>query len=112
MSLPAAWLQHVITVEPYLGITGSGAELYGSAVMVPCLVEERLRHIRSQNSQNSTGDALTATATAYCDLTYAASAPPVSRVTLPSGRVTYVLEALRRDGGSLPVPTHLELVLA
>lgn len=110
--IPGAWKIHTITVEAYLGITGSGVEAYGAPAQVPCFVEEKIRHVRSANSQNATGDELNSTATAYCELAYADSIPAVSRVTLPSGRVTYVLEALRRDAGSLPAPSHLELVLA
>jgi hypothetical protein len=112
MSIPAAWLVHTITVEPYLGTTSSGVQLYDTPVTVPCFVEEKIRHIRSANSQNATGDELDSTATVYAELTYAASCSPVSRVTLPDGGVTYVLEALRHDGGANPVPSHLELVLA
>jgi hypothetical protein len=112
MSIPAAWKVHTITVEPYLGITGLGAETYDAPVQIACFVEEKIRHIRSTNAQSASGDEINSTATAYCELAYAVSAPALSRVTLPSGRVTYVLEALRRDGGNLPVPTHLELVLA
>ncbi len=112
MSFPDAWKIHTITVEPYMGTTGSGVQLYDAPVAVPCLVEEKIRHVRSTNSQNATGDELDSTATAYAELSFAAQCPPVSRVTLPSGRRTYVLETLRRDGGALPVPSHLELVLA
>jgi hypothetical protein len=112
MSIPAAWLIHTITVEPYVGVTSMGVEIYDAPVQIPCFVEEKIRHVRSANSQSATGDELDSTASAYCELTYATVATAVSRVTLPSGRVTYVLEALRRDGGALPVPSHLELVLA
>lgn len=110
--IPAAWKIHTVAIEPYEGQAGDGSQLYGAPVSVACLVEERVRHIRSTASQNSTGDEINSTATVYAELEHAASAPPVSRVTLPSGRVTYVLEALRRDGGTLPVPSHLELMLA
>lgn len=109
--IPAAWKIHTITVEAYLGQAGDGSQFYAPAAQVSCFVEERVRHIRSSNNQSSTGDELNSTATAYCELTLAASIPAVSRVTLPSGRQTYVLEALRRDGGALPVPSHLELIL-
>jgi hypothetical protein len=112
MSIPAAWLIHEITIDPYLGLTGQGEDAYGPSLTIKCLVEEKIRHIRAQDTVNSTGDELNSTATVYCELAYARSIPPVSRVTLPSGRVTRVLEALRRDGGNLPVPSHLELVLA
>lgn len=111
VSIPAYLLQHTITVEPLLGQTGQGEESFGPAVTLACFVEGRRRRVRTPSSSNSTGDEVLSTATAYCtDLN--ANAPVGSRVTLPEGRVAYVLEALRRDGGALPVPSHLELLIS
>ena len=53
--------------------------------------------------------AVTSSSTAYARL--GTDAPAQSRVTLPGGRVTSVIAALRRDGGALPVPSHLEIQL-
>lgn len=109
--IPRAWLIHTINVQPYLGQTGDGTPSYGTAFDLPCLVEERRRHIRGTNSPNSTGDELWSSATAYADLGYAGTVTNASLVTLPSGRTTRVLDVGRRDGGNLPVPSHLELIL-
>lgn len=114
MSLPAAWLVHALDVLPYEGQAGDGSPIYGAAVTIPCLVEEKTRRIRAASSDSSTGDEVLSEATAYADLTAAnvAACQPDSKVTLPSGKVTRVLQTLRRDGGNLPVPSHLEIVLA
>lgn len=108
--IPAFLLIHSISVEPYLGQAGDGSELFGPAAAVPCFVDEKVRRVRTPNTSTSTGDEVLSEATAYAAL--ATDAPPGSRVQLPTGRTTYVLQALRRDGGSLPVPSHLEIVLA
>lgn len=114
VSLPAAWLIHTLSVLPYAGQAGDGSTLYDAEVLIPCLVEEKTRRIRASSSDTSTGDEVLSEATAYADLTAAAVAAcqPDSKVTLPSGKVTRVLQTLRRDGGNLPVPSHLEIVLA
>lgn len=103
-------LIHTIVVEPYLGQSGAGEPLYGPAISVTCFVEERTRRIRTQQTDTSQGDEQLAEATAYAPLE--TDAPTESRITLPSGRRTFVLQALRRDGGALPVPSHLEIVIA
>lgn len=109
-AIPAVLLQHVITIEPYTGQDGQGQDLYGAAVEVQCFVDAKVRRIRSAATSNATGDEVLSEATAYAPL--ATVAPPNSRVTLPDGTVSRVLQALRRDGGSLPVPSHLEIVIA
>lgn len=102
---------HSITLEPALGQSGRGEDLFGPAVAVPCFVEERVRRVRTKTSDSSQGDEILSEATAYAAL--GTDAPAGSRVTLPSGRTTYVLQALRRDGGTfVPDVSHLEIVLA
>lgn len=108
-SILAALFVHTIAVEPYLGQTGAGAELFGPAVTVPCFVDEKVRRVRTPSADTSVGDEVLSEATAYAAL--ATVAPAGSRVTLPTGRRAFVLQALRRDGGSLPVPSHLEIVI-
>lgn len=114
VSLPAAWLIHTLSVQPYEGQAGDGSKIYSAAVAIPCLVEEKTRRIRAASSDTATGDEVLSEATAYADLTIVnvAACTPDSVVTLPSGKVTRILQTLRRDGGNLPVPSHLEIVLA
>jgi hypothetical protein len=102
-ALPAWLMVHQITVEPYTGNSAYGP-LYGPAVAVRCFLDQQTRMVR-----NPAGDDVTSTSTAYCPL--ATVAPAKSRVTLPDGRQTTVIAALRRDGGTLPTPNHLELQL-
>lgn len=104
MLIPAFLLQHTVTVEPYEGSSARGP-VFGALVEVACLLEEKHRMVR-----NREGNEVVSSATFYCRLD-AVTAPPESRVTLPSGRVTTVLTQARHDGGSLPTPDHLEVSL-
>lgn len=101
--LPARYLQHAVTVEPYLGDAGHGPT-YGPPTTVRCYLDQQTRLVRA-----SDGRQVTSSSTAYCPLY--TTAPVESRVTLPDGRRTYVIAALRRDGGRLPTPSHLEVQL-
>lgn len=104
MKLPGLWLRHEVTVEPYLGDSAVGP-LYGAPVAVRCFLEEKTRLVRAKD-----GREVTSGATFYCRLD-AVDAPPESKVTLPDGRETTVIVQLRRDGGGLPLPDHLEVQL-
>lgn len=104
MKLPGMWLRHEVTVEPYEG-DGAAGPIYGDAVTVRCFLEEKTRLVRAKD-----GREVTSGATFYCRLD-AVNAEPEARVTLPSGRKTTVIQQLRRDGGGLPLPDHLEVQL-
>ncbi|MFI8299989.1 hypothetical protein ACIGCZ_29095 [Streptomyces nigra] len=101
--IPRRYLVHEITVEPYRGESSTGP-LYGQAVTVRCFLDEQTRAVRSPG-----GEQVTSTSTAYADL--ATEAPALSRVTLPGGRTTTVIQAKRRDGRQLGTPNHLEIQL-
>lgn len=88
-----------------MGADSFGAPYFGPAVSVRCFLDAKVRLIRGAPE----GDQLVSSSTAYAPL--ATVAPAESRVTLPDGRVTTVMQALRRDGGGLPTPDHLEIVL-
>ncbi|MEV6105701.1 hypothetical protein AB0M28_13435 [Streptomyces sp. NPDC051940] len=94
---------HTVTVEPYEGQSGTGP-VYGGPVAVRCFLDEKTREVRDRH-----GEVVVSSSTAYCRLDTVA--PAESRVTLPDGRATRVIAALRRDGGGLPTPDHLELQL-
>jgi len=104
VTLPAFWLQHQVTVEPYEGNSGHGP-VFGAPVTVRCWLEKTTRMVRAAD-----GNEVTSSAQFYCRLD-ALDAKPESRVTLPSGRVTTVLTVARRDAGRLPLPEHLEVSL-
>jgi hypothetical protein len=110
VSLPPEALQHTLTVEPYLGQAGSGDALYGAAFTLVGFCDQKNRKIRVAMTQTNTGDEVLSEATFYTDR--GPTVPTDSRVTLPDGRQSRVLAVLDRDGGTLPVPSHLEIVIA
>ncbi|MCG0062239.1 hypothetical protein L0F81_02870 [Streptomyces tricolor] len=103
MLIPRFLMRHRITVEPYLGDTSKGPS-YGPPVVVRCFLDEQTRGVRSPG-----GEDVTSTSTAYADP--GTTAPAFSRVTLPGGRVTKVIQTKQRDGAGLPTPDHVEIQL-
>ncbi|MFI1371346.1 hypothetical protein ACH4UY_04950 [Streptomyces longwoodensis] len=103
MLIPRFLMRHQITVEEYLGDSSKGPR-YGPPVTVRCFVDEQTRGVR-----NPAGEQVTSTSTVFADP--GTAAPPFSRVTLPSERVTKVIQTLTRDGGGLPTPDHVEIHL-
>lgn len=101
--IPGWLLRHTITIEPYRGASSTGP-VYGASMVVRCFLDEETRTVRTPG-----GEETTSSSTAYCRL--GTDAPPLSRVTLPGGRTTTVIQALPRDGGGLPTPDHLEIHL-
>lgn len=101
--IPNSLLRHRITIEPYRGDSSTGP-LYGPPQTVRAFVDEQTRAVVSPG-----GETVTSSSTAYC--APGTTAPPLSRVTLPSGRETKVITALSRDGGGLPTPDHVEIQL-
>lgn len=99
--IPGFMLRHRITVEPLLG-QGPYGPSYGPPVEVRCFLDEQTRTVR-----DASGEDVVSSSTARCRLEE--TAPTGSRVTLPGGRQTTVLVALRRDGGGFPTPDHLEV---
>ncbi len=104
MLIPSFLLRHQVTVEPYLGDSGYGPQ-YDTPVTVRCFLEEKNRLVRAPD-----GREVTSSSTVYCRPD-AVDAPPESRVTLPDGRTTHVIDQARHDGGGLPTPDHLEVSL-
>jgi hypothetical protein len=103
-------MQHTLTFEPYLGPAGSGDVLYGAAFTLVGFCDAKSRKVRVPMTQTGTGDEVLSEATFYTDR--GPTVPTDSRVTLPDGRTSRVLAVLDRDGGALPVPSHLEIVIA
>ncbi len=98
------WLRHQVTVEPYEG-DSAGGPVYGDSVSVRCFLEEKTKLVRAPD-----GREVTSSSRFYCRLD-AVTAPPESKVTLPDGRQTTVIDQQRHDGGGLPLPDHLEVSL-
>lgn len=97
-----------LSVEAYAGSGGYGPVYAAPADLAPCVVEEVTRLVRAQ-TQDADGQEVTSSTTVYGP--FGAVAPPGSRITLPSGRVTRVLAVSRLDAHGLPLPEHTELAL-
>lgn len=102
--LPGRLLRHQAVIEPFLG-HGSYGPQYGPPVVARGFLDAKTRLVRSPS-----GDEVTSTSTFYTRL--GVTCPTGSRVRLPDGRQTTVIAALRRDGGGLPTPDHLEVQLS
>lgn len=100
--IPAFLLRHSVTVEPFEGEGPFGPE-YGDAATVVCFVDDK-----AQKVLDATGAEVVARTVIYMPLDTVC--PTGSRVTV-NARQAVVLAALRRDGGGLPTPDHLEVAL-
>lgn len=103
MSVLLGLMRRQVTVEPHTGTSANGP-VFGAGVPVRCLIEQKTRTIRRPDGTEIVGKT-----TLFCPL--GTVAPAESRVTLPDGSVTRVLFAIPHDGGGLPTPDHLELLL-
>lgn len=103
--VPAELLIHTVQVQTQIG-TGPYDDQYGPAVSVQCFVDDARQLVR-----NAAGAEVVSETTLYCTLDQAPRFVPDSKVTLPDGRVSYVIMAKRRDAGSLGAPSHLEVTL-
>lgn len=105
-TLPRFMLRNTVTVEPYLGNSANGP-LYGPGVTVACYLEDGRQLTRRKD-----GSEVTSVARFFCrPESLPDGLDPVSRVTLPDGRRTAVIQAQRFDGAGLPTPDHYEVSL-
>lgn len=104
MLIPRFLMRHQVTVEAFLGDTSTGPKYGPPVVIEKCFVDEQTRGVRTPG-----GEQVTSTSTVYADR--GTAAPQFSRVTLPSGRVTKVIQTKDRDGAGLPTPDHVEIQL-
>ncbi|WDZ91146.1 hypothetical protein [Nocardiopsis sp. HUAS JQ3] len=103
--IPGWLLRHRVTAEPYLG-SGAHGDAYGPPVRLRAQVEETRRKVRDK-----TGAEVVSEATLRGRLSTAASYPPGSRVTLPTGRVARVISTRRHDDAGLGGWQHVEVIL-
>ncbi|MGK5531537.1 hypothetical protein [Streptomyces sp. URMC 129] len=104
MLIPGWMLRRTVTVETYLGASAYGPR-YADPVQVRCLLESKTRTVRDR-----AGREVVSAATFYAR-PGAADCRPESRVTLPDGRVTTVIQQHEHNGGGLATPDHLEVHL-
>jgi hypothetical protein len=102
MSLLAMWKQHTVTIEPHTGTNGLGQDTWGTGVPVRGWLEYRVKNIRKPD-----GSETVSTAQFHCDP--GPDIPPRSRGTFPGGHQSLVVIAAPLDGGTLPLPSHLEI---
>ena len=105
MALIDLFRVHTVTVEPQLG-EGSTGDVYGPAVQVLGYLDYNRQLVRSPE-----GTEVISEATFFCDLEWLASFPPDSKVTTPSGTVTYVIGNSPKDDGGITGLAHLEVTL-
>lgn len=123
MDLPEYLYQHTLVVEPFLGNSSHGPE-YGGESTYPCLVDDTTTlQLDAEGKQvvsssrvflplgsnvplESRVRTLFVKQDSYIDL------PEPEKITLKeTSRESLVLDRKRRDGGDLPTPNHLELIL-
>lgn len=103
MELPGWMMPHTVTVEPLTG-TGPYGDVYGDPVEVRCLVEDTRQLVRALDGSEVVSQT-TVYAPSWIDC------PPDSKVTLPSGRVSYAITTSDHDDGGLGGWQHTEVNL-
>lgn len=96
-------LVHTVTVEAFTGVNAKG-DVFGTAVPMRCYVEEVSRLISTVNTEEvsaGTTGTFSSSTTVYAQRSDQAKVPVSSRVTLPSGHVSKVLQVDTFDTGSL-----------
>lgn len=106
IDLSPFWV-HSITVQPLEG-HGPYGDVYGELTPVPCLVEDITRQVRTAVG-NTAGSVTLSRTTAYAPL--GTVVPVGSLVQLPNGRTSKVIATQDHDGGGLPTPDHLEILI-
>lgn len=110
--IPDQFLVHTCTVEPYLGTSGDGSEIFGPAItVIPCLIDTGTKSLMRGNSNLGTGDERTRPVSIYAQLSLDTSAMTVlSRVRWDLGngpQEARINDIARLDAEPLPVPSHV-----
>lgn len=100
--IPGFLLRHRVEVEPLLR-EGSHGPVYGPAVPVRCMREDKRRMVRSKDGAEVISETT-------LRMRLGENIPVGSRVDL-GDRKADVITAARQDGGGLPTPDHLEVTL-
>jgi hypothetical protein len=104
IEFPQYLLVHTVSVQPFTGNRSHGPT-YGPSITHPCFIEHGNQLILSKE-----GKEIVATSTVYLPLAAESDFPIDSLVTV-NGRPSTVVDVKRRDGGGLPTPDHLEVIL-
>lgn len=97
-----------ITVEAYAGAGAYGPTWAAPVTVDRCVVDAKRKRVRLQ-TQDAAGAEVVSSTQVYCPP--GTIAPPSSRVTLPNGTVSRVLDAAELDDVGLALPAHVALSL-
>jgi hypothetical protein len=103
VKVPGWLLRHRITVEPYLGVSAYGPRYGAPESGIRALVGAETKLVR-----NGTGAQVVSTAQIIADPGF--SLPAGSRITLPDGRKTIVINVAAHTAPGLPVPENAEVM--
>lgn len=95
---------HLVQVATFAGTSGDG-DVFASPVSKKCFREDETKLVRS-----ATGEQVVSQTTLYGPLGDLSAYAVNSRVTLP-GRLSRVIGVYARDGGTLSLPSHVEVHL-
>jgi hypothetical protein len=93
---------HTCTIRAYIGEGAKGAQ-YGTAVTEKCRLNEARRFAPAAGASEVLAETV-------IYMRAAAVCPARSKVTV-NGREWTVVRSVPRNGGTLPTPAHLEVVL-
>lgn len=99
---------HIVTVEAYAGSGAFGDTWAAPVVYGQCFVDAKRKRVRIQ-TQDAAGAEVVSSTQVYGPP--GMIAPPTSRVTLPNGTVSRVLDAADLTDGGLGLPAHVALAL-
>lgn len=98
-------LVHTTSVQMYVGVDSSGAQIHAAAVDLPCFVDRKRRMVR-----DSTGEQVVSESTIFYGVDSAAILVPGSRVLDPrDGRESTIITMAVRDMPGYPTPDHVEV---
>lgn len=103
-AIPAAFLPHRVSIEPFAGEGPRGATFGAAVPRVPALVESVRKRVLDDK-----GARVMSNTTVY--MLPGTVCPARSRVTLPDGTTGIVAASAAHDGGRLPTPDHVEVQL-
>lgn len=94
---------HEVKVEAFAG-EGADGPVFAASAMVRCRVNDGRRYAPGADRTEVLAETVIYMPTGTV-------CPAGSRVTMPDGRTTLVSRSSPRNGGILPTPAHLEVVV-
>lgn len=102
--MPRRMLRHRIVIEPFAG-DGATGPVYGTPVTdVRALAVAKTTVLRTADGKTTTSDTTVV-------LLPGQSCPVRSQLTLPGGRTVIAVQVTDADGGGLPTPDHVQVVV-